>query len=192
MDELFQYLDGLSPLSDELKAALVGRVHKETFRKNRPLLSVGDAGDWIAFIEKGFAKLCYDIPGGQERIICFLRSGEMACSMSSYHSSAPSRLAIVALEETVIRKLLRRDAEAVAERHPAFHVHLRKITERLSMQLEMHYLLLAEPARDRLAKLPELCGWMLKDRRIKQYMIADYLGVDRATVSRWKGGRGSK
>jgi hypothetical protein len=52
MDEFFQYLAMLHPLSDELKAALVGRVHKETFRKNRPLLSVGDKGDWIAFIEK--------------------------------------------------------------------------------------------------------------------------------------------
>jgi CRP-like cAMP-binding protein len=187
MDEFFQYLASLHRLSDELKAALVGSVHKETYRKNRPLLSVGDQGDWIAFIEKGFAKLCYDIPGGQERIICFLKPGEMACSMTSYYSSAPSRLAIVALEETVIRKLSRKDAEAIAEKHPFFHRHLRKITEIQAAQLETHHLLIAEPAKDRLAKLPELCGWMLKDRRIKQYMIADYLGVDQATISRWKG-----
>ena len=187
MDEFFQYLSALHPLSDEVRAALVGRIHKETYRRNRPLLRVGDASDWIAFIEKGFAKLCYDIPGGHERIICFLKTGEMACSMSSYTNSAPSRLAIVALDETVIRKISRKDAEAVAGRHPSFHVHLRRITEIQSLQLETHYLLIAEPARDRLAKIPELCGWMLKDRRIKQYMIADYLGVDRATMSRWNG-----
>lgn len=191
MDEFFQYLAMLHPLSDELKAALVGRMHKEVYRKNRPLLSVGDTGDWLAFIEKGLAKLCYDIPGGQERIICFLRSGEMACSMTSYHSAAPSRLAIVALEETIIRKISRKDAEAVAERHPCFHVHLRRITQIQASQMEMHYLILAEPARARLAQLPQLCGWMLKDRRIKQYMIADYLGVDRATVSRWNMNRQS-
>jgi CRP-like cAMP-binding protein len=107
--------------------------------------------------------------------------------MSSYHSSAPSRLAIVALDETVIRKISRRDAEAITEKHPSFHTHLRKITEIQASQLETHYLLIAEPARDRLAKISELCGWMLKDRRIKQYMIADYLGVDHATMSRWKG-----
>jgi CRP-like cAMP-binding protein len=189
MDEFFQYLSTLHPLSDELKAALVGRVHREAYRKNRPLLSVGDAGDWIAFIEKGLAKLCYDIPGGNERIICFLKTGEIACSMTSYHSLTPSRLAIVALEETVIRKLSRRDAESITEKHPTFHTHLRRITEVQASQMEMHYLILAEPARDRLAKLPELCGWMLKDRRIKQYMIADYLGVDRATMSRWNSGK---
>ncbi|NCI51322.1 Crp/Fnr family transcriptional regulator [Sediminibacterium roseum] len=187
MDELFQYLDSLHPLSDELKAALVGRVHRESFRKNRPLLSVGDAGDWIAFVEKGFAKLCYDIPGGYERIICFLRAGEMI-GRGSY-PAVPSRLAIVALDETVIWKISRRDAEWIAEKHSSFHVHLRRITEIQSAQLEMHYLLQALPARERLAKLPKLCEWMLKDKRIKQYMIADYLGVDRATVSRWNGGK---
>ncbi len=185
MDELFQYLSTLHPLSDEMKAALIGRVHRESFRKNRPLLSVGQPGDWLAYIEKGFAKLCYDIPGGHERIICFLKTGEMASSMSSYHSFEPSRLAIVALDETIIRKISRKDAEAIAEKHPSFHTHLRKITELQSIHLESHYLLISEPAKDRLAKLPELCGWMLKDRRIKQYMIADYLGVDRATMSRW-------
>jgi CRP-like cAMP-binding protein len=189
MDELFQYLGTLHPLSDELKAALVGRTHKETYRKNRPLLSVGQPADWLAYIEKGLVKLCYDLPSGQERIICFLRAGEMACSTTSYHSHTPSRLAIVALDETVIRKITRKDAEAVAEKHPLFHNHLRRITEYQSTQLESHYLLLAEPPRNRLAKLPNLCSWMLKDRRIKQYMIADYLGVDRATMSRWNGGR---
>ncbi len=185
MDEFFEYLETLHPLTDELKAALVGRMHPETFRKNRPLLSVGQPGDWIAYIEKGFAKLCYDIPGGHERIICFLKAGQMACSMTSFHLQSPSRLAIVALDDTIIRKISYRDIESVAERHPAFNSHIRKIIEIQSSQLETHYLLLAEPARDRLAKLPQLCNWMLKDKRIKQYMIADYLGVDSATMSRW-------
>ena len=91
----------LHVLSDELKVALISRVTIETIRKNRHLLSVGDTADWIAFIEKGFAKLCYDIPN-HERIICILKSGEIASSMSSYHSNLPSRLAIVALDETTI------------------------------------------------------------------------------------------
>lgn len=186
MEELFNAMEAMHPLSDEIRAALVGRCHKFTFRKNVPLLRTGEACDWIAFIEKGLVKCCYDISGGQERIICFLRAGELTCATSSFHALAPSRLSIVALDETVIRKISRVEAEAVAEKFPVFHTHLRKITELQSSQLEQHYLLHAEPAKERLAKLPSLCGWMLKDKRIKQYMIADYLGVDRATVSRWK------
>lgn len=185
MDALFQYLDSLQPLSNELKAALVGRLSLETYRKNRPLLHIGDTGNWLGYIEKGFVKLCYDTCAGQERIISFLRSGDIACSISSYHHTSPSRIAIVALEDTAIIKIYRRDAEAIAEKHPLFHLHLRKITEGLLMQSEIHFLLMAESAKERLARLPKLCGWMLKDRRIKQYMIAEYLGVDQATLSRW-------
>lgn len=186
MDEFFQYLSSLYPLSDEIRAALIGRCHRFSFRKNVPLLRTGDPCDWMAFIEKGLVKCCYDISGGQERIICFLRTGEITCATSSFHALAPSRLSIVALDETVIRKISRVEAEAVADKFPVFHTHLRKITELQSAQLEQHYLLQAESAKERLARLPALCGWMLKDKRIKQYMIADYLGVDRATVSRWK------
>ena len=187
MEELFIALESMYPLSDEIRAALVGRCHKFSYRKNVPLLRTGESCDWIAFIEKGLVKCCYDISGGPERIICFLRAGEIACATSSLHALAPSRLSIVALDETIIRKISRIEAEAVAEKFPVFHIHMRKITELQSSQLEQHYLLQAESARERLARIPSLCDWMLKDRRIKQYMIADYLGVDRATVSRWKG-----
>lgn len=185
MDELFQYLETLHPLSDELKAALVGRLHKETYRRNRPLLSIGQTCDWLAFIERGLAKLCYDIPGGRERIVCFLRPGEVACSISSFQDQQPSRFSIVPLDETVIRKLRKSEADSIASRHPNFHFHLRRITEVQAKHLELHYLLNTEHAKDRLSKLPELCGWMLKDKRIKQYMIADYLGIDHGTMSRW-------
>jgi CRP-like cAMP-binding protein len=185
MDELFQYLETLHPLSDELKAALVGKTHRETYRKNRPLLRIGDTADWIGYIEKGFAKLCYDTTGGRERIVSFLKTGEMACSMSSFHSQTPSRFAIVALDDTIIRRIPRREAEAVAEKYPTFHRHLRKITEEQSSQLESHYLLISEPAKDRLTNFPERFGWMLKDKRIKDYMIADFLGVHRVTLGKW-------
>jgi hypothetical protein len=83
--------------------------------------------------------------------------------MCGYHSNLPSRLSIVALDDTIILKLSRKDAEAFAGKYPTFHSHLRRITEIQSMQLELHCLLLAELTRDRLTKLPELCGWMLKD-----------------------------
>ena len=71
----------------------------------------------------------------------------MACSMTSYHSAATSQLAIVALEETIIRKISHKDAKAVAEHHPCFHVHLRRITQIQASQMKMHYLILASSRR---------------------------------------------
>ena len=189
MDEFFRYLSALHPLSDELKAALVGRMHKEAYRKNRPLLSVGDACDWIAFIEKGLVKLCYDIPGGHERIISFVRAGEVTCAIKSFTSNVASKVIIVSMEETVVRKIRKIELEAIAEKYLAFNIHLRKIIEGQSILLEDHYLLLTLPARNRLMHLKEEGSWMLSDKRIKNYLLADYLGVDKATFSRWRSGR---
>jgi CRP-like cAMP-binding protein len=189
MDEFFQYLSSLHPLSDELKGALVGRIHKETFRKHRTILSTGHFCDWIAFIEKGMVRVCYDIPGGDERIISFVRAGEVACAVKSFTANVASRVSIVSMDETVVRKIRKIELEAICEKHPAFNIHVRKIIEGQSFLLEDHYLLLTLPARDRLKHLGSELAWMLGDRRIKNYMVADYLGVDKATYSRWRNGK---
>lgn len=185
MEELFNYLHSLHPLSPDLRSALVTRTHKETHRRNKTILHTGQFCDWIAFIEKGLVKTCYDLPGGNERITRFARAGEMVCAVKSFTANVVSRVSIVALDETVVRKIRKIELEAVCERHPVFNIHVRKIVEVQTGLIEDHYLLLALGARERLARLVAEGAWVLGDRRIRQYMIADYLGVDRATVSRW-------
>lgn len=190
MEELFQYLANLYPLSDELKAALVSRIHKETFRKNRPLLSAGQFCDWIGFIERGLTKTCYDIPDGEERIIGFTRPEEMICLVKSYTGATPARASIVAIEETVIWKLRRVEAEALSYKYPPFHWHLHRILEGQAAIIEDHYMLLGLPARGRFEWLVNQQGWIIRDKRIRQYAVASYLGIDQATYSRWVNGKG--
>lgn len=187
MNEFFQYLDAQYPLNPEIRAALVTRLRKETIRKNRPLLTIGGYCDWFAFIERGLVKVCYDLGSGHhERIISFHRAGEITCSIRSYNHDIPSKVSIIALDETVVWKLPKLEADAIAQRHPDFHIHLRRLTELQTTVIEDHYLLLAEPPRQRLENLSQQFGWMLKDRRIKKYMIADYLGIDKANFSKWR------
>lgn len=186
MDELFQYLESLYPLSPELRAALVTRIPKETHRKNKTILHTGHFCDWIAFIEKGLVKVCYDRPDGDERIISFQRTGEVVCAIKSFTANAASKVSMISMDETVIRKIRKIELESICEKHPAFNIHVRKIIEAQTFLLEDHYLLLALPARERLKCLKNESSWMLKDKRIKNYNVADYLGVDKATFSRWK------
>jgi CRP-like cAMP-binding protein len=188
MNELFQFLDAMHPLTPEIQAALVTRLRKETFRKNRPLLSVGQPCDWFAFIEKGLVKLCYDLNHDHERIMSFHRAGEMTSAIRSYNQGIPSRVSIIALDETIIWKLNRLESDAIAQRYPEFHTHIRRITELQTAIIEDHYLLLAEPHRHRLEILEQQHSWILKDRRIKKYMIADYIGIDKANFSKWRKG----
>jgi CRP-like cAMP-binding protein len=188
MDELFHYLESLYPLSPEIRAALVTRTHKESHRKNKTILSTGQFCDWIAFIEHGLVKVCYDIPGDYERIITIHRPNEIACAIKSYNTNLPSKVSMVALDDTVIRKIRKIEAEAICEKYPAFNIHLRKIIEKQSILIEDHYILLTLPPRERFEKMEEEHSWMINDKRIRNYMIADYLGIDKGTFSRiWNG-----
>ncbi|MES2373453.1 MAG: Crp/Fnr family transcriptional regulator [Bacteroidota bacterium] len=188
MDEFFQYLSELYPLSDELKAALVGRVQKETYRKNRPLLNAGNFCDWIAFIETGLVKVCYDTPGGEEKIISFAKTGEMTCSIKSFTNNQLSKLAIISLDETIIRKIRKIELEAICERFSEFNIHLRKIIASQSGLIEEYSIFQALTAKEKMQMLREEKEWMLKDKRLKAYMISNYLGIDQATFSRLKYG----
>jgi CRP-like cAMP-binding protein len=189
MDEFFQYLSTLHPLSDDLKAALVSRTHKETHRKNKTILSSGQFCDWIAFIERGLVKVCYDLPRGGEHVINFARTGEIALAVKSFSSKLSSNVSIISIDETITRKILKVEIDAVCERHPAFNVHLRKIMEQQSALIEDHYLLLTLPARERVAKLKADNSWILSDDRIKGYVVADYLGIEQSNYSRFRNGR---
>ncbi len=188
MDELFAYLQSLFPFTPELQAALVNRWQKEAHRKHKTILSAGQICDWIGFIEKGMVRVCYDVPGGDERVISFQRAGEVVCAVNSFTGGQVAKISIVSMDETVLRKIRKVELEAVCEKYPSFNIHIRKIIEIQTGLLEEHYLLLTLPARERLEFLRKEQAWMLKDRRIRGYMVAGYLGVDRATFSRWRRG----
>lgn len=188
MDQLFHYLESLYPLTPELRVALVTRTLKETHRKNRTILAQGQVCDWIAFVESGLVKVCYDVPGGDERIVEFAKTGDTVFSSGSFIGQLPSKLAIVAVEESLIRKISKGTIDEVLSKHPTFNTHIRKIIETQTNALEEHYLLYLLSAKERYFQLIKSKHWILQDERIKDFMIADYLGIGRGTFSRLKNG----
>lgn len=186
MDELFAYLSSLASLPTELQAALITRFKKEFFRKRKTLLTAGSVCDWIVFVETGLVKLSYDIPGGDERIVSIHRAGEMAFAVKSFTTGEESRISIAALEDTVVRRIWKSELEVICAKYPALHYHVRRMVEIQTNLLEDHYLLFTLPPRERYATIIRQGPWLLKDPRIRDYMVAAYLGIDRATLSRFK------
>ncbi|MEO8172440.1 MAG: Crp/Fnr family transcriptional regulator [Sediminibacterium sp.] len=189
MEELLAYFQSLHPLTPEIQSALLSRSTKEIHRKRKTLLYAGQFCDWVGFIEKGMIKTCYDITGGDERIISFAREGEIACAIKSYTSNTASRMSLVTMDNTIVWKIRKLELEDIAIRFPEFHIHLRRVVEVQMMLLEDHYLLLSLAPRKRLEQMEREQAWLLKDPRIWDYSVADYLGIDRATFSRWRKGK---
>ena len=189
MDDLIKLLSDYYPLAPELLVALMQRFSKEVHRKNKRILEAGHVCDWIAYVEKGLVKVCYEPEEGIELVAGFHKEGDMIGFAKSYIANVPSHHGIQVIEETHLRKIRKVELDAICARFPVFYLHLLRILEAKYGRLEDHSNLLMEPARKRYPLIQHQEPWLLEDRRIKDYMLAAYLGIDKATLSRYRHGK---
>jgi len=189
MEELLQFLDDLHPLPPEVIASLLKRFTKEVHRKNKRILEAGHICDWIAFLEKGLVKVYYEPEEGTELVAAFHKEGDVIGPLNSFFGNTPSVLGIQVIAETHLRKIRKTELASICSRYPIFYLHLLKILDAKYTKLEGHTQLLMEPAKKRLPLVQKNEPWLLKDTRIKDYMLAAYLGIDKATFSRFRNGK---
>lgn len=186
MEELFRLLNDYHPLSPDLLVALMHRFTKEAHRKNKRLLEAGANCDWIAFMEKGLVKVCYEQGDGKERIASFHKERDIIGLVNGYFNRLPCPINIQVIEEVHIRKIRKAELEFICQKYPVFYLHLCKIMDQAYLRMVDHLQVLMEPVRNRFPLVKEKVPWLLEDARVKDYMLADYLGIDKATFSRWK------
>ncbi|MES2329255.1 MAG: Crp/Fnr family transcriptional regulator [Bacteroidota bacterium] len=189
MEELFQLLNGYHPLPVELQVVLMNQLPKEIHRANKPILDAGQVCEWLGFVEKGLLKIYYELEDGTEKVVWFLKEGDVIGSMKSFYKGTPSRLCIRTMEETTLRKIRKPDLYHLYQKFTEFNVNARLLTEEYYSRCEDHLILQIIPLEERIKVLEADHPWMLKDSRIKDYMIADYIGIHRSTLSRYRNGK---
>lgn len=189
MEELLKLLESFHPVALELQIFLLHHLPKEVHRANKAILEEGQVCDWVAFVERGLLKIYYECEDLSERIVWFHKEGDVVGSMKSYYSGQPSKLSIRTMEETHIRKIRKAELEALMQKFPEFNINARRITETYYSMSEDHVILLAMPPKERFRKLQEEYPWILDDNRIKDYMVAGYLGIDKTTLSKYRNGK---
>ncbi|MEB3059534.1 hypothetical protein, partial [Parvimonas sp. D9] len=75
------------------------------------------------------------------------------------------------------------------QKFPGFYINALRVTEQYYARSEDHVILLSMPPKDRFLKLQLDYPWILNDKRIKDYMLADYLSISKATLSRFRHGK---
>ncbi|MES2329259.1 MAG: Crp/Fnr family transcriptional regulator [Bacteroidota bacterium] len=189
MEELLKLLESFHALAADLHKHLLHNLPREVHWANKTILEEGQVCDWIAFVEKGLLKIYNEWKDGTERIIWFHKEGDIIGSMKSYYRNEPSQLTIQTLQETHIRKIKKTDLEEIYRKYPEFNINGRKITEDYYVLSEDHAILLSMSARERYEKLERDYPWILDDHRIKDYMLAEYLNMSKATLSKLRNGR---
>lgn len=189
MEELLKLLETFHPVDPQLQLFLLHNLPKETHRANKVILDEGQVCEWIAFVEKGLLKIYYENEDGSERIVWFHKEGDIIGSMKSYFCGQPSRLMIRTMEESHLRKIKKVELENLMQKFPDFYINALRVTEQYYARSEDHVILLSMPPKDRFLKLQLDYSWILNDKRIKDYMLADYLSISKATLSRFRHGK---
>lgn len=185
MDQLIENLQRIGELSEQNLCWLKKNITRKSVRKGTLLLRAGETQNEIWFNTSGLFKYYYIDREGNEKIKHFCEENRFIFSISALLENKSSRFFIEALEDA---DLLVLPSAAVAQTicgdglwHDVFHHYLMESILQKE-EREADFLLLDGPNRYRkfLKNYPGL------NKRLKQYEVAAYLGMNPAHLSRIK------
>lgn len=154
--------------------------------KNAHYFKIGDEVSEIGFVVKGLLYNYYSKAKGDEIVKIFLPEGVFVASYSSLIMKTPSSFSCRAIENTILLTIPYKEMEAIYDRHICWQRLGRISAEQQFIakeKREMEFLL--DDATVRYQKFVEQNEKILN--RIPQYLIASYIGISPASLSRIRG-----
>lgn len=171
------------PPSEESKFLSIAQPCK--VQKGDYLVREGEVPQKLAFVHKGLFRYFYLDKSGREFTKNFLPEGQLVVSYSAMIAQKPSRMYIEALEDSIISTIHYTDWVHLKNGHPDWNLFLIALLEHafsVKEARERELLLLEATQRYELflKEFPQL------ESRVKQHMVASYLGISPISLSRLK------
>ncbi|HNE28025.1 MAG: Crp/Fnr family transcriptional regulator [Saprospiraceae bacterium] len=156
--------------------------HQKNFKKKTTIIEIGEVANEVFFVVKGCLRL-YCWKDGQELSTYFFTENTFAGTYDSFISRKPTRIAMEALEDSIVLALSYQSLETLYEVFPKMNEFVRKsIEQRFVVLHDLFTSYLLNSPEERYVKLlsesPELL------HRIPQHQIASFLGVTPVSLSR--------
>lgn len=173
-------LTDIDPASPWLQAMLT-----RTFAVDDYLLHAGDRDHTLFILLSGLVRLFYTTPDGRERNKAFYRGGQLTGAVSAAMTGAPAPFSIQALEPVkALAFSYQAMTDAAREDTAVAHASQQLLAEAFIRNEQREAMLLTCNAEQRyqwlLDQEPDLT------RRVAQFHIASYLGIDAVSLSRLK------
>jgi len=175
MQTLFDFLNSVNPMSDELQTHLARILKHRTFSKRETLLKAGHISRDIYFIESGLLR-CYYNKGIQEVCTWFMKEGDVIISVESFYSQQPSEETIQAITPCVVWYISHNELSYIYRNFPEFNFVGRVLTEK-------YYVLLRKELKGlRMQSAKERYDWLMEYHselalRVPSKYLASWLGV---------------
>ncbi len=188
MLEFFKFLNSLYPLPDDAQAAMMKVMTERKLPKGQHLLREGDVCKHLTFIKRGLLKV-YFRRDGKDVALWYNKEMDSVLSVDSFYSQTPSELSIKCEEDCELLIVPYAEVEALYDRYPVYNRHARLILQYYYAMSETHVKLLLKTTRQRYEAIKQKHPWMVDGSRLTDQMLADYLGIYKTTLSRYRNGK---
>jgi CRP-like cAMP-binding protein len=171
------------PAAEENK--LLDICSTATIKKGESYIQAGQVPKKFAFIYEGLFRYLYRDAKGNEYTKNFISENNFILAYSAMIQQTPSKMYIEALENSVVYEIDYSDWLTLKNNHPGWNIFLIALLEKAFMikeNRERELLLLDAEKRYEIFKkeFPTL------ESRVKQHLIASYLGISPVSLSRIK------
>lgn len=181
-DQLFNYMNTIRPLGDELKEVLADALEIIEVPKKQLLLKEGQTSDYIYVVMKGLLRMYY-IKDGEEICSRFMDEQHMAMSVNSFYSRTPGYEYIETLEPCILARIHHDRLQKIYNTYDEFNYIARVITEQYFIRSEDRlYQIRKQSAEERYVYFTEHYPELMQ--RVPLMYIATYLGMSLETLSR--------
>ena len=180
---LVAFLQSITDIPDAEIDKMLSIFRPSKLQKNRFLVSAGEVPTTLAFVVSGILRLYYISDSGFEFTKSFCVEGDMVAAYTALLNNEPSKLFIQVLEDSQLLTANYEEYRAVTAESSYWQKVNQNIAERLFMKKEKRESsLLLDDAQTRYIKFRNEYPGL--ESRIKQHLIASYLGITPVTLSR--------
>lgn len=185
LERVAPQLESLGVADDAARAALLGRLSAREFAQGDMVLRAGELSDTLYLLESGLVRLYYTTPDGRERNKAFYAGGEITGPVSAAMTGSAAPFSIQCLEDTRALAFAFADLEQASRDYPVLARRYTRMLARAFIRNEQREaMLLTCNAEQRYRWLLQHEGELA--RRLPQFHIASYLGIDAVSLSRLK------
>lgn len=182
MKEILEYTNRVSPLNTSAIEDFLRAFELKTFSKGDFILRADQACNHYYYIKSGLTKSHF-YKEDKEFIMTFFKEGMMFTEISSYLTERPSKYMIMALEETIVYSISKKEILDLCKKHHGVEALFSKLfsfatlgmMKRISEMLE-------ENATKRYKNFIEENNGLLQ--RISLGDLSNYLGITQVSLSR--------
>ena len=187
MQQLFNYIKTIHPISKEAEEALAEICTENSFKKNTDVQPIGHTFQTIYFIKKGALRIYY-YKNETDITESFEFENDIVARAESLFSGRPSKKAIQAIEDTDLIAINSTQLFKLYDLYPQLERLFRKIFEEAYVKtvnrlesLQFH------AAEERYQNLMKDHADILQ--RVPLKYIASYLGITQVSLSRIRAGK---